>query len=153
MRGQLLRTHRVALVLGLTGLVAAGCYNISDEDRCLDGFTYDPQENVCVENVDAGVDAQVDAQVDAETSADASGVGPISGLWDDCETSGDCTGDADHCAYSDMGQVGYCTVTDCTAGSCPDGFWCCDCTAVEWPVMCADETNTMISTFCTCPVP
>lgn len=151
MRGRRLWTQRVALVLGLVGPVAGGCYNIKDEDRCLDGYTYDSQDNECVPNIDGGLDSGVSADA-SSMDADLDG-STVSGLWDDCDTNADCTGDADHCAYTDMGQVGFCTVTDCTAGSCPTGFWCCDCTAVEWPVMCADETDAMISAFCTCPVP
>ncbi len=149
-------TGRMALVFGLSMLLAGGCFNIKDEDRCLEGFTYDSEENECVPDEDAGVGvdaAPVDAEVTADASTPGEDGGTISGLWDDCETAAECTGDADYCAYSPQGQVGYCTVTGCTAGSCPTGFQCCDCSAVSWPVMCADETNTMIPMFCTCPAP
>lgn len=148
MWSQATQLRRVALILGLAGLLVGGCYNIKDEDRCLEGYHYDPEGLVCVLDLDAGLDADLDAEVTSDASADGGGA---SGIGDLCDVSDECTGDADYCAYSSHAGEGFCTVTGCTEGSCPSGWMCCDCTDVDWPVICADETSTMIPLFCTCP--
>jgi len=146
---QVQKFYQVLLILGLAGLLVQGCYNIKDDDRCLDGYHYDPEGLVCVLDEDGGVEIDA-ASMDAEVTADASTTGD-SVIGDSCEVSEECTGDVDFCAYSSHTQTGYCSPTGCSEGTCPTGWMCCDCTGIDWPVLCVDDQSTMMPTLCVCP--
>jgi hypothetical protein len=112
----------------LCAILAPAC-EISDADRCPDGYVYDAERRFCV--VDPGGDGDTDADSDADSDADTDpDGGPPSGLGEACASQEECEGyDADYCAINPMTSVGYCTIQDCEMGACPDGYQCCDCTS------------------------
>lgn len=90
---------------------------IDDEDRCLDGYTYDPAVNQCRQ----------------DASAEACGTGPNvpAGLGEACSDDSGCTAfaGAPKCQNQNPMAQAYCTSVGCSPGGCPSCYQCCDCPA------------------------
>ncbi len=131
-----------------SGCCLDGC--AFDQD-CADGETCDTDEHVCVTSKDDGGadDAGSDGGgSDDGGSDDDGGVGDDGGAGDadeaagdgqcpethdktmgqECECDGQCVAEAPFCFADVMNDPGptYCTIPDCTPGSCPDGYLCND---------------------------
>ena len=96
-----------------------GC-SMDDDDRCVDGYDYDPETKSCLLEVD------------------------VSCLWEQCAVGGtDCDGcEADFCVNNPLGDTdapGFCTIENCEPKGCPRGYQCCDCSAVDWVVACFSD--------------
>lgn len=145
------------LLFALAFLGLLGC-SIKDEDRCPEGFEYDKEYKACRSPAADGSSTAEDSGTsdgsgeakDGATGDGSEGDAGGAGFGDPCEEHSDCVTDADYCAYDDITQSGMCTYKDCTADSCPEGYLCCDCTAVGKVVMCGPDDEPMLQTFCEC---
>ncbi|MCU0661171.1 MAG: hypothetical protein MUC50_02475 [Myxococcota bacterium] len=80
-----------------------------------------------------------------------------SGLGESCTKDGDeCNGEEASRCLINVGNpdLSFCTVPDCTTGSCPCEMLCCDCMSQypSWGVFCAlqADVDAAIGGFCTC---
>ena len=118
-------------LLGCISVQAGGCFSacsIADEDRCAPGYVYHPGSKACHLIPDAALSLDSVATLDATTTGDASpvdedGGGEGAAFGESCEEQEDCQADL-FCNYSEYTQYGFCTITDCTADSCPEGYQC-----------------------------
>ena len=116
--------------VALAGL-GAGC-EMSDGDRCPNGYHYDPINTVCEVCAEDEVWNETtyacEADTDSGTDTGTGGEAPT-GLGEPCQSDADCAGyEADFCAVNPMSGDGYCTIEDCALGECPAPYLCCDCT-------------------------
>ena len=63
-------------------LVISGC-SIEDEDRCMKGYVYDPDNEVCIKDVDAAEDDGADGAVDSSVDDVIDATGPGDGNGDE----------------------------------------------------------------------
>lgn len=137
------------------GMAMPGC-GVSQEDRCMDGYYYNKAWNTCELLPDAALpDATpTDAGPEADgeiTDGGSTDGGSESGIGDFCTESAQCTKAADFCAVNPITTEGYCTFNNCTNGSCPAGWMCCDCTFQgAGDIFCAPADDDQIKQFCTC---
>lgn len=130
-----------------SGCCIDGC---AFDDDCSDGKICDTESHTCVPKDDGGKqdDAGVDdgsvddggqsdgnvqdAGIDAGTDeSPADGQCPETHdktLGEECECDGQCVAEAPFCFADVMNDPGptYCTIPDCTDGSCPEGYLCND---------------------------
>lgn len=119
------------------GCCVAGC--ATDED--CPGGRCDRETHTCAGTEDGGQDAGTDGGTDAggDAGADpgtdaASGdqdecnPGEDKGLGEPCDCDEECAADNPFCFADLINDTGptYCTIPDCTAGSCPAGYQCND---------------------------
>lgn len=135
-------------------MVAHGC-GFDDADRCWTGYTWEKSTKSCIKDVDMGV--AEDAAESEDTSFADSDASDVSGLGKECESTPECTEeDVDYCAISQGETKGICTVSGCSVSdpaTCPDGYTCCDCTAVSstTPVLCATDARAQeLAAYCDC---
>jgi hypothetical protein len=147
-------------------LVTASC-SIANDDRCPSGYFWKDDYMSCLPIVDSGTDTDTDTDTDTGTdgdtdtendggSLDDSGA-PKPGFGIECTDESACEDYlADYCIVSPLAptEPGYCTVENCSASDCPDGWQCCDCTALTWVKACMDDENaaTAASLKCTCEI-
>lgn len=133
---------KMAVILTLTQCA------LEDNKRCLDELVFDPELGVCLP-VDTDEDDPIDTATDDGTDTDTS---MPSGLGELCENSDQCAGyEADFCLVDPDSGVGFCTVQDCTPGSCPTGYLCCDCSAIFYPIFCMPlEGVEAMEQYCEC---
>lgn len=119
-------------ILLLTALaMAAGC-EISDGDRCPDGYDWDAEVKACLEqDTDTGPDGDTDTD-DPDAGTDG---GDSDGLGEECFSDDECAGfDADHCVLNPLApsDPGYCSYEGCDTedDDCPSPYICCDCTGL-----------------------
>ncbi len=113
------------------------------------GCFYDPDEDKIGKTVPQDTSSSTDA---CFPGTDAEGLGGA------CDADTECTeGVAELCLKNPMdpGAQGTCSVEDCSAGCCPMGFTCCDCTGagfdLGWTVACVPEDQAgMADGVCTC---
>lgn len=142
------------ILLGLTAILS-GC-TIADDDRCLEGYTWDENMLACRKNPAAETDSDIDAGVDTETGSIAD-AGPDAGDQAGTDTEGPelpeglgepCTAGGNECAaYAEANfcaldprkpdEPGVCTIENCKPGGCPPTYVCCDCFGVF--ITCAPE--------------
>ena len=119
----------------LLGVFALSC-GMEDGDRCPKGYTYDADQNFCFSDKDGG--------------APADGQGKIG---DACQKdAGSCSEEASYCLADPGTGEGYCTIQGCTAGGCPSGYACCDCTPIGMGQICprVQEAQGILATLCQC---
>jgi hypothetical protein len=92
---------------------------------------------------------------DSDTEDDGGPTDAGVGLGETCMNSSDCQDyAADSCLTHPMspGDPGYCTIQNCVAADCPEGWQCCDCDSLGWVIACMDDANaaTATSMGCTC---
>jgi len=117
----------------LTCLTMLGC-GIDDQDRCLDGYYFDPGAHQCrlvVEEVQCGD-------------------GGPEGFGAACLDQPDCAAfpGASVCQnMNPMNPEGYCSYLDCDAGSCPSCYQCCDCSTDEEikPTVCLSDQDAELA--------
>ncbi len=133
---------------------------VDDEDRCLNGYDWDPEVLTCrkiekdTDTSTAATDVAQDAGEDSGTTGDSDGNLP-SGYLEPCEKQGDCAAyEADYCLINPLEpEQSACVTQNCTPGSCPAGSICCDCTTVTYPIMCLPDEATaesLLTTMCDC---
>ncbi len=148
---------RVRPVFLLILLVSLGC-TIADEDRCISGYTWNPNTRGCYEDTnEAPVDTSSDTLGLPDSGAGEAGVGDgmnePSGFKESCVTQEDCASyEANYCLKNPTTpDPGMCTVQNCNVGECPDQAKCCDCTTITLPVLCIPEealTDSILSSMC-----
>ena len=118
------------MVIPALALLICGC-EIKDEDRCMDGQTFDPAQGVCL--APAGADTS-----SAPASSDTSGAGGV--VMKECQSDADCAGNGTmtYCLPNGMDatQPGACVQDNCVPDACPSGQECCDCSSQAmfgWP--------------------
>jgi len=99
--------------------------------------------------------SQIDLLYDSSTPPLVDG--GVEGLGAPCDDSTDCAeyAEANYCAANPMSpdQGGQCTILNCTADDCPEGFQCCDCAATILAVIiCIDDASAEQAVLfgCTC---
>ena len=144
----------LVLVGAFTGLsLGVGC-SIDDDDRCADGFVWDDEFRVCLE--DAG-------GTGGSGGSDPGGGGSTGDpeLGSSCVSDDDCDGAEDDATYClldprNPSDPGVCTIPDCTADACGDDYSCCDCGSVDlvdWPAplcLLSDRSSQLEGIGCTC---
>ncbi len=153
-------TRVMFIASALLFVVTAAC-TIDDEDRCPDGYHYDPVGLACKL---CGEDQTWNPTIyecedppppDGGTDTDTE----QSGLGEPCASNIDCQDYvAAICAIDPLTNEGkYCTIENCTPADCTDGFQCCDCTASSIEaiqgIACAkdeDATQLVAMAGCTC---
>ncbi len=153
--------------VALATLVQVGC--VTSSNRCVAGYTYDPQWDACLAPPDAGPDAGATPEAGAgESNGDAApveggegGSATASDLGASCNSGSDCSGAASYCLKSPTAPTspGYCSPTGCTAAECTSAYACCDCTSAALSALqafpagvCVDNGDkaTVVSLGCKC---
>jgi hypothetical protein len=155
---------RLAILAGLASSQAA-C--VTDANKCLPGYSYDPAYDACLQNAapsDGGTSSREGGEGGGSASeggGDAAASGD-SGLGNACNADGDCAGAASFCLKDPTAaptDPGICSIPGCTASACGSAYSCCDCTAAlvsaltAWPKnVCAPASNksTLVQFGCTC---
>jgi hypothetical protein len=134
----------VSVVVTVSALIT-GC-TFSDSERCGDGFVY--QDNNCVRVNDAvhendgGIASGVDGAIasDARVHADDAGSTVDDGLGKLCNPAADeCAGyAADYCVAQPGATEGYCSYSPCdvTSNDWPAQWHCCDMPFDGVPLFC-----------------
>jgi len=147
---------RVTPVFLMLLMGSLGC-TIADEDRCIDGYTWNPHTRGCYEDTNQAVDTSGDTQGLADAGAGdaggSDGMSEPSGFKESCFTQEDCASyEANYCLKNPTTtDPGMCTVQDCAVGTCPDNAKCCDCTTITLPVLCIPEealADSILSSMC-----
>ena len=153
------------LYLSMLAMLFFEC-NIADEDRCLNGYTWDDALNGCLKNADdKGTDSQTDFPTDTEpeitmdagsdAGVDTEVVALPEGYGEPCTATGnECVSyeEANYCAYNPMEPEagGVCTIKDCVPGGCPQGSLCCDCFSVLVTCVPKESAPEAEAQGCTC---
>lgn len=123
-------------VLLVSAALGAAC-TIADDDRCPEGWEYRPIPKLCylIEAEDT------EEPGDTETE-DGGGDDAGDNFGIPCSNDLDCQdGVADYC-MAEPNSDGICTYTNCTPGSCPQGFQCCNCSNfMGLPIMCVSDAQ------------
>jgi hypothetical protein len=153
---------RDALVVALSFASVAFTACVTSENRCPAGYEYVPAYNACAEKSDAGADAASDAAppaTDAASQSDAD----TGGLGTSCTRDPDCAGKkASYCLKSPLSpdDPGVCSIPQCTATDCGDGYSCCDCSSAAVPELKAwprgiciprSDVSSVQAFGCVCP--
>jgi hypothetical protein len=137
---------------------------VTDANRCVAGLRYAPEYDACLPASSPAADggaapAVTDAAPDA---ASPDGAAAASALGAACSASSDCAGRASYCLKDPTAaptDPGICSIPQCTASDCTDGYACCDCSGaalaslLAWPAgVCAPSANgsTLTALGCTC---
>ena len=126
--------------------VTGGCA-FEDDERCPDGYQWNPDRNYCV--------MEEEIEEDGGPGADSGSVecveneAGLDGLDQECFSDADCAGcTADYCLLNPMtpDDPGGCTLSGCESAGCGPDHLCCDCgsvTMIDWPVpLCLVESAT-----------
>ncbi len=109
----------------------ASC-KVADEDRCPEGYEYVRKRMYC--RLPKNIDDNQSKHADAGAAEGGVGGGDdtsdseMLNIGEACSSDDECSGPADYCVTT---TSGYCTITGCSAGGCPDSYVCCDCSDVE----------------------
>lgn len=132
----MIKDNHIRAALLPVGILGFLCCTIADTDRCIEGYTYDPEVTSCREDEapDTGADGDGDGDVDLDANvgpdAHADTEDPDSGFGIPCTTNGnECDGyHADYCLLDPFkpSEPGICTRKDCKPGECPSGYQCCN---------------------------
>lgn len=144
-------------------LVIIGC-SLDDDMRCPDGFAYEQNTRTCVKDEDIETDTDTDTGIDSETGtpSDSDGgpqddAGPDdnipTGYGQTCSGPAECASfEANYCGIIPGAAAGYCTIENCVPADCPAGSQCCDCSSINFPIICAKDADVegLIGSFCNC---
>jgi hypothetical protein len=142
----------IIMILYCWILICTACA-MDDSDRCSGDLLWNRETLTCVAAPeDAGTDSDHSNDPTDAGLSDGSTTG-TEGLNEPCHGNQDCASfDEDYCVINPLqpDQEGYCTITDCTKGNCPDGYQCCDCTnQAGYPIACfKDADAALISAIC-----
>ena len=125
--------------------LSIGC-TIDPDDRCLKGFTWDEDIRSCRKNPDTDSDTSdldggpgEDSGPDSDTEENTGEDGPT-GMGESCTADGnECdTFEANYCLFdpTNPAQGGICTIKDCQADECPNGYQCCN---IIMAIVCAPD--------------
>ncbi len=148
-------------------LFVLGC-QISDDDRCARGWVWDESVRACravdtdtspvgdtgtgtaSEPGDDAGDGSVDGSPDTGGTEAETETGPTFGT--PCFADTECTGAVSFCQLDirKPGEPGICTIRDCVASDCPDGFQCCDCSHLGQSISCLPDEGAEEAASFTC---
>ena len=131
--------------------VSGGYYISVDESdtdvyscqQCADSDTHPECDTDTASDTGADTDADTDADAGADGGADTDTTADT-GLGTECTSSDECAEfEADYCAISPLApsEPGYCTFENCTPGSCPAPYLCCDLSALGYGIACLNEAD------------
>ncbi|MBN2801730.1 MAG: hypothetical protein JXR91_01415 [Deltaproteobacteria bacterium] len=124
----------IVTLFWVTGFLS-GC-TPSDDDRCLDGYSWVKEYKLCM------ADDEIEV-MDSEEGSDSAVIEiEENGLGASCLTDDDCQEyEANRCLLDPLspGKPGVCTVFDCKSADCTGANQCCDCTSVNSEFMETDE--------------
>lgn len=139
-------------IFGLGG--GLGCA-VSDDDRCPEGYKYNPETfNCSIIPLDSAVAKEAQASKEASATKAEAGAAAPTGLGTACNPSSggaECTGfEANFCAGS--GTTGSCTLKGCKGkNTCPTAYTCCDCSGVGSTDFCVSDAKVeQTKQYCTC---